>query len=164
MLGCKDLIVATDHKPLLKILSDRHLHEIKNPRLFNLKEKTLPYRFKIVHIRGKQNLTADVISRYPSGDPKANIKFLQDDVYESDEELEQSITENAITSLAAVTTTSTIPAVRAVTWHDVQEETTPGDPIMMSLHNTILEGFPSTRQELPEELRSYISLSETTSP
>ena len=75
-------------------------------------------------------------------DPKANIKFLQDDVYESDEELEQSITENILqkTSLAAVTTTSTIEAVCAVIWHDLQEEI-----------------FPSTRQELPEELRSYFT-------
>ena len=34
-LGCQDLLVTTDHK------SDRHLEEIENPMLKNLKEKTL---------------------------------------------------------------------------------------------------------------------------
>ena len=38
-LGCDDLLVATDHKPLVKILGDSSLDNIKNPRLFNLKEK-----------------------------------------------------------------------------------------------------------------------------
>ena len=38
--GCPDLTVATDHKPLLKLLGDRHLEDIPNPRLLSLKEKT----------------------------------------------------------------------------------------------------------------------------
>ena len=40
---CKDLIVATDHKPLLNVLNDRSLSDIQNRRLENLKEKTLSY-------------------------------------------------------------------------------------------------------------------------
>ena len=43
VLGCSDLIVAVDHKPLLKIFGDRSLADIPNPRLRNLKEKTLCY-------------------------------------------------------------------------------------------------------------------------
>jgi hypothetical protein len=35
--GCDDLLVVTDHKPLVKILGDRTLDEIANPRLFRLK-------------------------------------------------------------------------------------------------------------------------------
>ena len=49
VLGCSDLIVALDYKPLLKILRDRALEDISNTRLRNLKEKTLRYRFRIVH-------------------------------------------------------------------------------------------------------------------
>ena len=52
VLGCSDLIVAVDHKPLLKILGDRSLDDITNTRLRNLKEKTLRYRFRMVHISG----------------------------------------------------------------------------------------------------------------
>jgi hypothetical protein len=40
-LGCEDLIIAVDHKPLLKLFGDRSLDEISNARLRNLKEKTL---------------------------------------------------------------------------------------------------------------------------
>ena len=43
VLGCKDLTIAVDHKPLLKIFGDRSLEDIPNARLRNLKEKTLRY-------------------------------------------------------------------------------------------------------------------------
>lgn len=41
MLGCSNLTIAVDHKPLIKILSDRLLEDIPNTRLRNLKERTL---------------------------------------------------------------------------------------------------------------------------
>ena len=41
VLGCEQLTVATDHKPLLKVLGDRQLCEMENPRLTNLKEKAM---------------------------------------------------------------------------------------------------------------------------
>ena len=40
-LGCDDLLVVTDHKPLVKLFGDRTLDEITNPRLFRIKQKTL---------------------------------------------------------------------------------------------------------------------------
>ena len=46
VLGCKDLTVVTDHKPLLNILNDWSLADIQNKRLQNLKEKTLSYQFR----------------------------------------------------------------------------------------------------------------------
>ena len=69
VLGCPDLIVATDHKPLTSVLNDRSLADIQNRRLQNLKEKTLSYRFSIVHVPGRKQLGADATSRYPVGDP-----------------------------------------------------------------------------------------------
>ena len=39
--GCKQLIIATDHRPLLNIFGDRNLKDIRNPRLLNFKEKVL---------------------------------------------------------------------------------------------------------------------------
>lgn len=64
--GCDDLIIVTDHKPLVKILGDRTLDEITNTRLFRLKQRTLPWRFDIIHLPGKTNFAADAASRYPS--------------------------------------------------------------------------------------------------
>ena len=67
VLGCTDLTIAVDHKPLLKILGDRSLQEISNARLRNLKEKTLRYKFRMVHIPGVRHKAADALSRHPQG-------------------------------------------------------------------------------------------------
>ena len=39
VLGCRNLTVTVDHKPLLKIFGDRSLDNVSNTRLRNLKEK-----------------------------------------------------------------------------------------------------------------------------
>ena len=72
--GCDDLLVVTDHKPLVKILGDRTLDEIRNTRLFRLKQRTLPWRFQIAHLPGSTNSAADAVSRYPS--PAGEINLL----------------------------------------------------------------------------------------
>ena len=59
-----------DHKPLLGILGDKSLEDIENPRLENLKEKTLRYKFTIVHVPGIKNKVADAASRFPTGIPE----------------------------------------------------------------------------------------------
>ena len=63
--GCRDLTVAVDHKPLLNVLNDRSLADIQNRRLLNLKEKTLSYNFKIVHVPGRKHVGPDATSRFP---------------------------------------------------------------------------------------------------
>ncbi|KAJ8335347.1 hypothetical protein SKAU_G00386890 [Synaphobranchus kaupii] len=70
--GCDNLVVVTDHKPLVKIFGDRTLDEITNSRLFRLKQRTLPWRFDIVHLPGKSNHAADATSRHPSPSGSAN--------------------------------------------------------------------------------------------
>ena len=70
--GCSNLVVVTDHKPLLKIFSDRTLDEITNTRLFRLKRRTLPWHFRIVHMPGTSNSAADAMSRHPSSVPTIN--------------------------------------------------------------------------------------------
>ena len=64
--GCDNLVIVTDHKPLVKIFGDRTLDEITNSRLFRLKQRTLPWRFEIRHLPGKSNHAADAASRHPS--------------------------------------------------------------------------------------------------
>ena len=67
ILDCKDLILAVDHQPLTGILNDRSLDSIENPRLMKLKERTLPYSFRIVYVPGTSYAVkgADALSRYP---------------------------------------------------------------------------------------------------
>ena len=64
--GCPSLIVVTDHEPLVKILGDRTLDEITNDRIFRLKQRTLPWSFKIYHLPGEKNLASNATSRYTS--------------------------------------------------------------------------------------------------
>ena len=65
VLGCQDLIVITDHKPLLSIFNNRDLGTIINPRNLKLKERTLQYIFAIQYCPGKLHKAADAISRNP---------------------------------------------------------------------------------------------------
>ena len=65
VLGCESLTIATDHKPLLKVLGDRQLCELENPRLTNLKEKAMYFRFDMVYVPGRFHKGPDAMSRVP---------------------------------------------------------------------------------------------------
>ena len=67
-LGKPKFIIFVDHKPLLKILGDKSLCDIDNPRLLGLKEKPLAYSFDIKYMKGLKN-HANVFSCYPVGKP-----------------------------------------------------------------------------------------------
>ena len=49
LLGCPSFYVATDHHPLLPILGDKALDQIKSPRLRSMKKKTLRFNFKAIN-------------------------------------------------------------------------------------------------------------------
>ena len=80
VLGCSNLIIAVDHKPLLKVFGDRSLDEITNARLRNLKEKILRYRFRMVHIPGVRHKAADAVSHHPTGTTTPDLLVLPDDI------------------------------------------------------------------------------------
>ena len=61
--GCDKLLVSTDHKSLLGILNEREMEKINNPKLIHLKEKTLGWSFKIIHIPGRKLCGPDALSR-----------------------------------------------------------------------------------------------------
>ena len=68
LLGCPIFNIFVDHKHLLKILGDKSLGDIDNPRLFKFKEKALDYCFDIKYIAGIHNY-ADLFSRNPVDKP-----------------------------------------------------------------------------------------------
>ena len=63
VLGCSDLIMAADHRPLLEILGDRSIDVITNTRLMNTKENTLRYRFRFSAERWSRGKAPDCQSR-----------------------------------------------------------------------------------------------------
>ena len=148
VLGCSNLIIAVDHKPLLKVFGDRSLEEITNARLRNLKEKTLRYRFRMVHIPGVRHKAADAISRHPTGTTTPDMLILPDDIA-------------AATAAPAVLPqlASSALSTMAVTWDRVKLATTSnGD--MTQLLDIIESGFPQFRHELPPALQEYYQFRE----
>ncbi|MPC59182.1 hypothetical protein E2C01_053198 [Portunus trituberculatus] len=64
LLRYPNFFIITDHHPLVKLLGNRELKDVANPRLFALKEKTLQYKYQIKYLEGKCNSVADFWLRY----------------------------------------------------------------------------------------------------
>lgn len=183
VLGCRDLTVLTDHKPLLGVLNDRCLADIENRRLRNLKEKTLSYQFKIAHVSGKKHVGPDAASRYPVG--QADKCHLPDEPPEADfsississtawdrlasiECVDTDVDSPTITStknllyILAVTHTdsccldavSTCPSPNFISWEDIKTETVE-DKEMQALMCVIKSGFPEDSRSLPSLVKPY---------
>lgn len=150
--GCSNLLVATDHKPLLKVLGDRKLENIDNPRLLRLKEKTLRYRFKMIYVPGKLNSIADATSRYSqqlsSNGGIVQLSKLCVIADTANDHILENVRDVSIGSLASAT------PITAVTWDQLQEETV-NDPVMSSLLNVVSEGFPESLSDVPVPLHPY---------
>ncbi len=159
VLGCSDLVVAVDHKPLLRLFGDRCLEDIPNPRLRNLKEKTLRYRFRMAYVPGAKNHTSDALSRHPTGLSPQKLHLPDDQAspnpncpgtsggttdttcaIQVDDGLPQAIC-GAISSIP-------------ISWEQLQTATT-ADPALQDLMFYIAEGPPSDRQALPATIQAY---------
>ena len=157
--GCPTLTITTDHKPLLGILSSSTpMDQIPNPRLFSLKQRTLPWSFKIEHLPGKDNKFPDAASRFPSP---------------STDEVDVLHLSSLSMALAAIRMHEYVPStddedmiiaatlssknIRAVTWELVREETSK-DTTMQKLIFFIRSTFPLDKSELPTELAPYWSI------
>ena len=160
ILGCPDLIIAVDHKPLLKVFGDRDLNAIPNPRLRNLKEKTLRFQFKITHIPGVRHVAADTISRNPVGD--ANHLPLPDDAAPLPSGMPLQLPHDFLMAIRTQPGSATLQpnkedslgGVSSITWNDVRVATN-SDNSMIKLIDFIEHGFPETKDDLPTELRPY---------
>ena len=167
VLGCTDLIIAVDHKPLLKLFGNRSLDDIPNPRLRNLKEKTLRYRFRIVHVPGMRNKAADAVSRHPCGDKNPEKLDLPDDNAFVVEHTPPSIHHDILTGIrtmvrdskttTAQTRLAALDSLRVITWDRVREATA-SDSALQSLTDFIDHGFPPSRKLMPPQLRVYYQL------
>ena len=67
VMGCPALYVGVNHKPLLGLYSPKKaLVDIANSRLCNLVEKATRFRFDAFHVKGKENLTPNALSHFPT--------------------------------------------------------------------------------------------------
>ncbi len=171
VLGCKNLTVAVDHRPFLKIFGDRSLDHICNTRLRNLKEKTLRYHFKIVHIPGVINTAPDTLSRHPTGDHHPPKMVLHDDIHSiqdstaippphiptqliagicTADQLHAIQTENQLQESLV----SSLHSIHTVNWEQVQTATSSDDNMFLLL-STIEDGIPEFKHQLPPSIREY---------
>ena len=181
-LGCPHLIIAVDHQPLLKVLGDRHLEDIPNPRLLNLKEKTLRFKFSLVHVPGSKNKSPDAASRNPTGveehleiasigtEParlsKVFLAGLRTQPEQEDREatlgVEQLVTGTAMGSLASLsmTTGGTISISsladnkQVISWDRLENESA-RDSTTSTLVKLINTGIPEDRNLWPDGTRDF---------
>ncbi|KAK3782887.1 hypothetical protein RRG08_002516 [Elysia crispata] len=77
ILGCSYKI-ETDHKPLVPLLTTKELHKIP-PRIQRFRLRLMRFNPEVVHVSGKQQVTADALSRAPIGEPSdADIALVDD--------------------------------------------------------------------------------------
>ena len=171
VLGCKNLTIAVDHQPLLKIFGDRSLDRISNTRLRNLKEKTLRYRFRMVHIPGVKNRAPDTLSRHPTGDSQPPKMLLKDDVHSTRDDtmipphpipinlmvgvcIGDQLRAIQMESQIHRSLISALHSTQVVDWEQVQIATT-SDENMFLLLSFIENGFPESKCQLPLPIREY---------
>ena len=151
-LGCKDLSVTTDHKPLLGFFQNTSLDDIANPRLFSLKQRTLPWTFTTLHRPGKDNKFSDAASRFPSSstseDKDAITPFSEILCNISALEVDEPLDE------LQVAASFEEEKIRAITWDVVRAETEK-DVNMQQLICLISSVFPSNKNEMPENISQY---------
>ncbi|KAK7930380.1 hypothetical protein WMY93_006775 [Mugilogobius chulae] len=72
--------LITDHKPLVPLLSTRGLDDLP-PRILRFRLRLLRFSFNIIHVPGKNLVTADALSRAPlAGPPSAGDLQLEKEV------------------------------------------------------------------------------------
>lgn len=59
-----DFTIRTDHKPLITLLKSRALDDLP-PRIIRFRLRLLRFNFNIIHVPGKNLITADALSRAP---------------------------------------------------------------------------------------------------
>ena len=148
--GCDNLVVVTDHKPLVKVLGDRTLDEISNTRLFRLKQRTLPWRYEIIRMPGKTNNAADATSRHPSCQNYEYVEFASNNLLSDEDNLE---------NIMAASISRDASANFSLSWEDLASETSTNATLRL-LMNTIKNGFPTDRQMIDEKLHPFWPLRE----
>ena len=153
-LGWNKLIVATDHKPLVSILGDKELNQISNPRIFRLKQRTMPWCFDIAYLPGQTNAVADAVSRNPTQAMDGNtvdVAMIGAKPLSHNPSPNGGLSEGDRAEIAMLKHKSDCTALL---WSDITSECA-ADQTLSSLATTIKRGFPFTIGELDDALAPY---------
>ena len=145
LAGLPHFKVITDHHPLIPILNNHRVDEIKNSRLQCLKTRIIGYNFTAEWVKGILNHAPDTLSRNPVSDPQ----------------LPEMLAEREIDNNPAYT----LMEVRAIMnehqenlWLQGVRKEAEGDSKYQQLQQYILNGFPDHQSQLPDECKRYWSV------
>ena len=160
-LGCNNLIVSTDHKPLMGILNDRELCSIKNPRISKIKEKTLLYTFKVYYNPGKWHRAPDALSRYPDPSCSPNNLFGGDQsckYIDTTTNMAASVEETVnflVNDKISILNIELDPvSEKFISLTDLGRLTS-NDVSLQRLKTHIITGFPQSRQLMDADIRQF---------
>ena len=145
--GCSNIIISTDHKPLLGILNEKPFEDIKNPRILRLKEQTLSFSFMVTYNQGKWHRGPDALSR----NPQFNYVHLLEPFHVSVPEV------SYMTDIDATLALTEVGEDIGISVEDVRKATRE-DPAMKILAATILNGFPQTQHLTDPEIRPFFNV------
>ena len=153
-LGCDTLIVAVDHKPLVKLFGDRTLDEITNTRLFRLKQRALPWKFTVQYVPGKLNPFADATSRYPAEDTDSENDTATITETLASIRLVENMLDDHEDKLEVASATADLKGAHTVSWARVRSASST-DSQLQTLSNYIRFGFPDSRDLIETEVHEY---------
>ena len=128
----------------MKILGDRKLEDIVNPRLLKLKEKMLRWKFDIIHVPGKIHVGPDTLSR-----KEVTVSLVQmlaptcQVGWDGSNEMESAIEATVAANM-----------LHPISWQELRDAVS-SDKVMSMLSDQICDGFPPDKKLLRMELREY---------
>lgn len=130
----KKIVVETDHKPLVPLLSNKRLESLP-PRILRFRLRLSRYDYAIEHVPGKLLYTADTLSRSPVSSAELSELRLQEEA--------ELFAADAVANLPASTQ-------RIDTYKSSQQE----DPICSKILKYCQQGWP-TKYEVSSEMKPY---------
>ncbi|XP_054267309.1 uncharacterized protein K02A2.6-like [Macrosteles quadrilineatus] len=131
----REIVIETDHKPLVKILSSKNLDDI-TPRLQRMRLRMMRYSYSVTYTPGKHLAPADCLSRCP---------IPSKETYDMEEEIEAFV-QNVVENIP--TTDENINRLR---------EAQQADPIFRKIAVYCHTGWPE-KSQLPSQLVPYFSV------
>ena len=141
LLGLPVFTIETDHKPLIPLLNTKQLHSLP-PRVLRFRLRLARFNYLAVHVPGKHMYSANALSRAVSNafQPPVLPSSL------SDLELSTDADACALSVLEVA-----VPPDRLTHIVTAQE----ADPVSRSLKTFIVDGWPTSAQQLPANIRPF---------
>ena len=134
----KHIILETDHKPLVPILSYKHLDNLP-PRVLRFRLRLMRFDYDVVHVPGKYLYAADMLSRSPLQNPPN----------------EHTLAQQADVEHFIQTVTHYLPASEGRL--NLYRQGQANDPIVSKVIAYCQSGWPH-RLQISEDLRPYWAL------